>query len=192
MADVGGVHLVMPQRRRRVVRGAGAVHERDRPERRRADGVELDEHPAAGHRPRPVGAKVHDEIVRVLVVDERRLLVCLTGLENLRRPECLDRERLERQHRVQPEQLATDPALARSHQPVLRLHSLEVREFPQLVVEADEDIGVPGPRPRGLSRWRHHHLDVLGLRLRRRFANETDHHQSRQQAQQAPPGAKPK
>ena len=46
-------------------------------------------------------------------------------------------------------------------------------QFVELQPVVEAELGVPAPWPP----WRHHHLDVLGLRLRRRFATETDHHQ---------------
>ena len=77
------IHLVMAERGGRIVHGTGAVHEGDRPERRCAHGVELDEDPAARHRSRPVRPEVHHEIVRMLIVDQRRILIRLAGLEHL-------------------------------------------------------------------------------------------------------------
>jgi hypothetical protein len=122
----------MDQRRLRVVASGLAVHERRRSERRRAHepGAEEVRDPAPLDPVRP--AEGHQQIVRMLIVDERRAPVRLAGLKHLRRPERLHRERLERQHRHR--QRARASGLAAQHEPVLRNHTPKIGDLPVLSV----------------------------------------------------------
>ena len=125
----------------------GAMHERRRTERRSADDRRraAESHPARQTVvPR---AELHEQVVRMLVVDERRALERLAGLEDLRRSDVVQRERLERDHRGDLERAGAEETTAGSHQPVRRLDGPEVGELPLLVVELEEQAGVPRPFP---------------------------------------------
>ena len=107
----------------------------------------------------PVRAsKPHDEIVRMLVVDERRAAVALAGLKYLRRADRMHGERLERQHPVERDMADVAPralrdiTIAGDHEPVLGFPRREVGEFSLLVVEAGEDFAVLHPHPARLLR----------------------------------------
>ena len=58
--------------------------------------------PESGHatdRARVLRAETHEEIVRVLIINQRGAPEGFTGLEHLRRSDVAQRERFERQHR---------------------------------------------------------------------------------------------
>ncbi len=156
--DVRRVEEMVRERRLRIVTRRGAVHERRRPERRRADEIRADEIAAAIATAPIRRANSHEEIVRMLVVDDRHPFEALAGLKELRRAgrrdvqaagvdELADGERLERQHAVNRQPPAAHLPLARAHEPVLGLPRREIGEQPFLVVETDEYIGVGRPRP---------------------------------------------
>ena len=77
------------------------MHERRRPERRIVDQAAAQQQRRPSERPLVGGRQPHEEVVRVLIVDERRALERLAGLKHLGRTEVAQRERLERQHAVQ-------------------------------------------------------------------------------------------
>src|SRR5439155_26408775 len=102
-----------------------------------------------------------EEIVWMLQVDERRIQIALAGLKGLRRaaerppdPEAVERVHplgtvetvrvdetanrpwLERKHSVQRQVAGADAAVARCHDPVLRLPRPEVGEPSLLIVVA--------------------------------------------------------
>ena len=118
-------------------------------------------------------AKVHEQVVRMLVVDERRLLVGFTCLEDLRRAQRLNRERLEREHRVEPGMTVADRVFGSEHQPVRRLDTLEVGELSVLIVPVQKDVGVPRPRPRPALGYRLAHV----IRLPKRRCGQTSEHE---------------
>ena len=89
----------------------------------------------------------HDQVVRVLIVDERRTLERLTRLEDLRRSEVLDGERLEREHRDQRERARTPASAKRRHQPVLRLDFVKIAELPALIVEPGKHVRIEPQAP---------------------------------------------
>src|SRR5206468_3999070 len=83
--DVSGVQPVMRDRRLRVVLARKAMHERGRTERRLAGQPRIDKHRAAlAQRAAVAGGEFHEEIVRVLAIDERRAVCGLSGLEQQR------------------------------------------------------------------------------------------------------------
>ena len=162
--DVRGVEMVMAERRRRIGLGGRAVHERLRPERRRVHGpAGRDEPPRRRHRPFESPARADDEIVGMLIVDERRAVVRLAGLEDLRGSVLMKRPRLGAEHRVQHEPAAAGAPPGGGHEPVLRLDAVDVVELPVLQVQIEE--GLPGGRPCPSGRHRRH--VVLHLRERR-------------------------
>ena len=91
MADVRGVHLMMSEGHRRILFGGRSMHEGRWPQCRAADHQDFRQELAVPDRSRVGHAKVHEQVVRVLVVDERRLLVGFTCLEDLRRAQGLNR-----------------------------------------------------------------------------------------------------
>ena len=165
--DVGRIQHVVRQGRRRVFRRRGPVHEDRRAEGRRADRVDSEKHPRALDRALVRAAERHEQVVRMLVVDERRLLERFAGLEDLRRSERLNGERLERQHPTDADTAVARRPRARPHEPVLRLDLVEIGEGADLIVEAGEDLHVPGPRP-GRFGGRRAVAGVLILRAGRR------------------------
>jgi hypothetical protein len=79
--------------------------------------------------------QAHEQIVRMLVVDQRSLPERLAGLEHLWGPEVAERQRFERHHRRQDERSAARRALTGGHDPVLRLPGVEVAELPPLMLK---------------------------------------------------------
>ncbi len=148
--DVGGIKLVMRERGLRVVASRLAMHERRRAQCGWAN--QVGRHDDRGARTtEPVDrAKLHEQIVRVLAIDERPHLVRLAGLEELRRPDAAHRKRLERDHALEPECSRAERPLAVQHEPVLRLPRRLVPELALLVVVTEKHVrvGRPGPRSR--------------------------------------------
>jgi hypothetical protein len=93
---------------------------------------------------RVLGAEIHDQIVRMLIVDQRPPLKVSPCLEDLRRADVLQRERPSNENI--PMIWTRDPPLnifdSRSHQPVLRFDFIEVGELAQLVVVAGEHVSL--------------------------------------------------
>ena len=83
--DVRRVEQVMGQRRHRVVERRRAVHERDRPERGRADRAAAERETASTRAARfaTTPTALHEQIVRMLAIDDRLPLEDLAGLEQL-------------------------------------------------------------------------------------------------------------
>ena len=139
----------MRERHLRVVAAGGAVHERRRSEGRRADQIGADDERRARPDEAVGGAQVHQQIVRVLVVDERDLVVAFAGLKQLRRTLRVDGEGLDRDHRHHGEAIRRPHgAVDRQHAPVLRLPGRHVDEAAILAIEPEEDVAVPRPAPR--------------------------------------------
>ena len=68
--DVCGIEIVMRERRLRVGVRRWAMHEGRWTERRRADDIRAQDVGEAAGRPRVIGAEAHEQIVRMLVVDQ--------------------------------------------------------------------------------------------------------------------------
>src|SRR5687768_12176518 len=83
----------------------------------------------------------------MLVVDQRRTAIRLTGLKRLRRSDLVQRERLQRHHAEQVESAVAQRSRARTHHPVLRLPGGEVAELPILDIDSEEGACGAGPRP---------------------------------------------
>ena len=94
------------------------------------------------------GAETHEEIVRVLIVNQRGAAEGLARLKHLRRSDVAKRERFERQHRRHDHRSARSSASPRRHQPVLRFPGVEIAELAVLVVEPEERVRVDRPLPR--------------------------------------------
>ena len=110
----------MTERRLRDLRRRRAMRICDRPERRIAEWSGVDESDRfIGQRVRVLGGHFHEEVVRVLRVDDRTSADRLAGLKELRifLP---DRQRLETQHRTKHEMTASERAIGHAHHPVRR------------------------------------------------------------------------
>ena len=148
-----------------IVAGGLAVHERGRSERRSTDQVSADKRSASGAGDLVSGANLHQQVVRMLIVDEGGLPVALAGLEQLRRTLAANRERLQREHRLEPHLSAPERMIGAAHDPVLRLPAREVGELPILVVVAHKHVGIPGPCPAALAGRGHLVMMWWGWRL---------------------------
>jgi hypothetical protein len=148
----------MRQRHLRVLARRLAMHERRGAERRRSDEVRAEHvgHVPSGETIR--GAETHDQIVWVLIVHERRAVITLSSLKQLRRSaggnalsahvhEFSDGERFERQHGLKRQPAAAQLPLSSRHEPVLRFPRGRIGEESLLIVVADEDVGIGCPRP---------------------------------------------
>lgn len=89
----------------------------------------------------------HDQIVRVLIIDERCLVECFAGLKGLRRAELAKREGFKREHAVKTERATTGLVREDTHQPVLRFEVMEVPELADLEIANQEHRRVDRPRP---------------------------------------------
>src|SRR6185436_15635538 len=101
----------------------------------------------------------HQEIVRMLIVDQRNLIEAFAGLIELRcaanRRQSIvsgvnqpsDRPGLERDHRVDEQASPTDTARAVEHRPILRVPRGEVGKASLLVVVAEKSVCVGHPAP---------------------------------------------
>ena len=169
--DVGGVERVMPERRHRVFCRGRPVHEGNRAERRRADRrARQRQRDGLRQRLAPHGGCLHEEIVRVLVIDERVPLERLADLHDVAVTLLADRRGIETEHQVQRQRAAPDRSASHSHPPVGRGH-LALAARAALVVEHHEDDRVLHERPS-----RHRHV-VLHPRVRiLRKCRDADRH----------------
>jgi hypothetical protein len=136
--DVRRVHVVMGQRRLRIVTRRVAMHERRRAEGGCAYKVRR-QRVSDGSAFKAVGrAQSHEEIVRVLAIDQGRPVIGLAGLKDLRRADLFQCERLERHHALEGQPAGFERPLAGQHEPVLRFPGREVGELAPLIVVAEE------------------------------------------------------
>jgi hypothetical protein len=148
------------------------MHEHRRPERRRFDRPALEvQPPCRAERPLEARARLHHEIMGMLIVDERRPLIRLARLKHLRRSELAHRPRLETQHAVQSQLTAADAPAPREHQPVLRFDDTKIPEPALLDVGVEKGLRVEDPLPAFGGRRR---LVMLVLGGRRRRAHEDE------------------
>jgi hypothetical protein len=110
--------------------------------------------------PAPDGGGLHEEVVRMLVIDERVPLVGLADLEDVAVALLADRGGIEAQHQVQ-RQLALADVLPRHPHPPVRRLDLALAARAALVVEHHEEVRVLHERP---ARRRH---GVPGVRILR-------------------------
>ena len=144
----------MRQRRLGVVTPRLAVHECRRTEGGLAHEIGFEDVTDATVNDPVARAQSHEQVVRVLIVDERPPLKVLACLKYLRRAERVHGERFERHHAVQGQLATANPPLSGEHEPVLRFPDREVGEFPVLIVVAEDHVRVASPRPRVLRRFR--------------------------------------
>ena len=140
------------------------MHESRRPKRRLVDQPAAQHQCRAIERPLVRGRETHEQIVRMLIVDERGAGKRLAGLKDLRRAEVAQRERLERQHAMQGERPEADLARAHAHQPVLRFDLMEVTELAVLQVRREKRARLERPPPAVVGRRLM--VFVLGVRGR--------------------------
>ena len=146
--DVRRIEDVMRDRRERILGARRTVHERDWPKRRLAD-WSADERETAStpERHAPRRRQLHEEIVRVLVIGDLQALIGFADLKDLRVATTGGRQRLERDHPVEPEGSRSKRAGCVRHQPVLRAE-FRLAAMAALVVEGPEQHAVPRERPR--------------------------------------------
>ncbi len=148
--QVGRVERVMAQRRDGVFERREPVHERHRAERRLANRRARKREPEflrermSEHRRR-----LHEEVVRVLMIDQRITVESFPDLEDLAVSLRADGCGIEAQHQVQREAPPSGGVARHPHPPVRRLH-LCLATRPTLIVEHQEDRTVL------------HHLPALG------------------------------
>ena len=181
--DVRRVEGVVAERRHRVVGRGRAVHERDRPERgladRRAGQRQGD---PLSDRLQPHRRGLHEEVVRMLVVDERIPLEGLADLEDVAVALRADRRRVETEHQVERELAFAGALLGHAHPPVRRL-DLALAARTALVVVHDEHDGVLHERPsRAAHVVLHPRVRILGEGV----AASGDHEQEREQYDRSP------
>jgi len=123
------------------------MHERGRAKRRRPDEVCFEYRVETTVLAAPHASELHDQIVRMLVVDKGGAVISLAGLKHLRRAELFHRERFERRHALEREPARAQGTLAVEHEPVLRFERPEVGELAVLIVVSKEHARVPGPGP---------------------------------------------
>ena len=92
------------------------MHEGGRTERRFSRKAEVREHRAFVGKPQAVGCRqFHEEVVRMLAVDERLAIQRLSGLQQQRIAGLADRRRICREHASQPESAGAERALSHEH-----------------------------------------------------------------------------
>ena len=121
-----------------------------------ADGV-------TGERMRVLRGQLHEEIVRMLRVDDRTAADRLAGLEQLRIL-LADRERLEAEHRPQHQMTAAERPVGHAHDPV-RGEELVVAARAGLHDLIDEREAVQHQHPVAVLRHRHVHRRGGGFML---------------------------
>jgi len=178
--DVRRVHVVMRDRHLRVVARRLTMHERSWPQCRRPHQIGAEDVRDARALDAIRGPDLHEQIVRMLHVDERHALPALARLEQLRGAavrdtltggrdgvhpahatvagvhQMADRDRFERKHAGERQPATAHLVGSGDHEPVLRLDRREIRERPLLVVVAHEHVrvGVPAPPIVGRGRLR--------------------------------------
>ena len=117
--DVRRIEGVVPERGHRVFHGRRAMHECDRTERglcRRTSSQR--EARARANRDAPHRRELHEQIMRVLIIDKGLALERFADLEELAIAFLTDGQRIEAQHRVDREVRAAHVAAEHSHPPV--------------------------------------------------------------------------
>ena len=156
----------MADDRLRNLHGRLAVGKGDRSEGWIADWRDVnEEHAAAGERPRVFGRQLHEEIVRMLAVDDRLAERGLAGLKELGILPVADRGRLEAEHRAELNRAAPCRALGGEHPPV-RGEVLVVSARTGLAERVECGVGVRHQMPR--ARVSHQHLHRRGRGIRGR------------------------
>ena len=136
--DMCGVERVMTERRGRIVCGGRAVHERHGPECRLANGTTRErEASRLRQRHSPDGRQLHEQVVRMLSVDQRMSVDRLAGLQDLAVAILSDRRRVETEHARQRQTSAGHLATRHAHPPV-RHDELVAAARASLVIEFSE------------------------------------------------------
>ena len=161
-ADVRGVLEVMAERRLRDLAGRVAMRKSDRPERGIADRreVQVSERVTA-ERVRVLHGQLHEEIVRMLPVDELLAERGLAGLKQLRILAARDGRRLEAEHGPQQQMPSAERPLRGDHHPVGgELFLAAARTGGAQIVERREAVQHQMPRA-----FHEHHVLVLRRRI---------------------------
>ena len=162
--DVCRIKRVMAQWRGRILRCGGPMHERHRTERRFACWTACDrEAGLVRDRDSPHAGELHEQIVRMLAVDQRTTAERLAALKDLCVARFADGGRVEAEHAVQRQQTRSHLAHQHTHVPVLS-HKFLVPTWAALTIECPEQDAVLHGLPPLCG---HLHVVVL-LRLRLR------------------------
>jgi hypothetical protein len=160
--DVRRVERVMPDRSRRIIGRRSPVHERYRTERRLADRrARHHQTRSTPDRQLPHRGELHQEVMRMLAIDDRPPLPRLADLKQVAVPPLGDR--FEAEHAGQRQSAGTRLPAQHAHPPVLA-GDLGLAERAALVVERDENDAVLHEVPAGRRRRR---LVMFVLRVRR-------------------------
>ena len=155
-------------------RGLGNLHRRDsmrksdRPERRIAGrrGIDVSDRSVADIH-RIFGGKLHEEIMRMLPIDQRLPMRGLAGLEQLGIAALPEEERLQAQHRAKHQVSGPELALGDAHEPV-RGEELVAAAVAGLHDLASEQRGVVHQHPAAVVEHRHVHRRGCGVGARSR------------------------
>ncbi len=162
----------MAQRRRRIVDGGGAVHVRDRAERRLAHGSAGDgEAGPFRERHAPDRGELHEQVVRVLAIDERLSVERLASLEQLAITLGANRRGVEAEHRRECQPPGGRRPAGHTHPPVRHDELVAAARAALMVVLGEQDAIL-------------HQHPFAGLRLRGRAdAQRQAHTDEKREAQ---------
>ncbi len=159
--DVRRIKRVVRQRSYRVVRGRGSMHERDRSERGLPDRASGQRQPArAADRHAPNGRELHEEIVRVLPIDQRSAVDRFADLKDLAITSFPHRRGVEAEHRVERELRRPNLPRQHAHPPVRHREAVATARASLAIEHRGHD-----PFLHELPPGTHVHLHVLMIRL---------------------------
>ena len=128
----------------------GAVHERDRSKRRLADGAGGNRQAGCvGDGEAPCRRELHEEVVRMLAINERPSVESLAHLKDLAVSCFSGRRRIQAEHPGQGEPAPADPSRCHLHPPV-RCLELVAASRTSLMIEQANDHAVVHEHPRRL------------------------------------------
>src|SRR6187399_1727461 len=144
----------MAEWRRGILGGGRTVHERHRTKRWIAHrGTRQSEREIAAERVLPANRRLHQEVVRMLPVDQGYAVQCLADLEDLAIAVIAKRERIETEHEVELQRPACGRTTEHAHPPVLRTEVLAAART-ALVVVCQPGHAVLHEMPRHGGAWR--------------------------------------
>src|SRR5213593_4131529 len=142
--DVRAILPVMGDRGERIVGGGGPVRKGDRPHRRLAHRSEIDGEPQIpAHGPLVQRGELHEELVRVLAIVQRRFPVGLARLEGQRIASSSDGPRLGTEHAAELEPAAAQRAACSGHRPIDEPWTIGARGYPLLLQSGESYGGTP-------------------------------------------------
>src|SRR5688572_1620783 len=113
------VERMMRQRRQGIVPRRGAMHERDRPQRRLPCRRPCQREARAGAEWHPPdGCELHEEVMWMLMIDERLTFERLTDLKDFAISPFVERRRVQAEHGVKRQLGRSDLAAEHPHPPV--------------------------------------------------------------------------